>query len=119
MLSKVKSLLLDDASAEPLPELSEAEVERRIGEVKRKTSKLREQIESLGSRYRSTVDEAERVHGHELEAVRRDLAVTLNVDDVVTAVRSDDPVPTLFAVFDAADDKFEVSGAVPDESHGR
>jgi len=44
--------------------------------------------------------------------------VKARVDDVVTAARSDYPVPTLFELFDVVDDTFEVSSAVPKGSHG-
>jgi hypothetical protein len=167
MLSKVKAWMLEDhEDADALSEISKVEVERRIRAVERKKTELREQIESLRNRYRSTVEKAERAHEHQLEGVRMDLEVVLKqsalartkflknlraehflrqialakrtdtsfegphidrgtfptiirdpvedveicVDDVVAAARSDEPVPTLFELFDTVDgDEFEVS----------
>jgi len=78
ILSKARTWLLDDPEdADPLPELDEMAVQRRLDEVERRTAERREQLDRLRDRYRSSVERAERAEEPELCTVRGEIAAAL------------------------------------------
>ncbi len=78
ILPNAKTWLLDDPEGtNDLTDLDELELQLPIRKAERLKNDRREQLDSLRDRYRSAMDKAGRVEGHELAIVRAELTTVL------------------------------------------